>query len=103
MTRRHCLLSAVAAVAVLIYPTTAPAQDDPGKTKIGNVAVSVYYATNGDPEIAGAKTATIDKDTEKRLRGEEKLRFKHYRLLGRDVQPLLRSYENWAQPLQALG
>lgn len=100
MNRRKWLHSAFAAAAVLVFPATAPAQDDPGKSNIGHVAVAVYYATNGDPEIAGAKAAAIAKDTEKRLRGEEKLRFKHYRLLGRDVQPLLRSYESWAQPLK---
>ncbi len=35
-----------------------------------------------------------------RLRKEERLRFKHYRLLGQDTQALLRSYESWAQPLK---
>ena len=76
------------------------AQDDPGKTNMGRVAVTVYYATDGDPKVAGAKAAQISQDTAKRLRGEERLRFKNYRALGQDVQPLLRSYENWAQPLK---
>jgi hypothetical protein len=35
-----------------------------------------------------------------RLASEERLRFKHYRLLGQDTQPLLRSYESWAEPLK---
>ncbi|HEX7261956.1 MAG TPA: hypothetical protein VF258_09085, partial [Luteolibacter sp.] len=75
-------------------------QDDPGKAVIGRVNVTVYYATNGDPKVAGAKAATVGQETQKRLRGEERLRFKNYRALGQDVQPLLRSYESWAQPLK---
>jgi hypothetical protein len=34
------------------------------------------------------------------LHREKRLRFKHYRLLGGDTQPLLRSYESWAEPLK---
>jgi hypothetical protein len=74
--------------------------EDPGKADIGRVGVTVYYATDGDPLVAGKKTVKVTADIEKRLRGEERLRFKSYRVLGQDVQPLLRSYENWAQPLK---
>jgi hypothetical protein len=76
------------------------AQDDPGKANMGRVNVTVYYATDGDPKAAGAKAAAVAKDTEKLLRKQESLNFKSYRLLGQDVQPLLRSYESWAQPLK---
>ncbi len=88
----------LAAAAVLA--NGAFAQDDPGKANMGRVAVTVYYATNGDPKVAGAKAAAVSQETAKRLRGEERLRFKNYRTLGQDVQPLLRSYESWAQPLK---
>lgn len=74
--------------------------EDPGKAKIGMVSVSVYHATNGDPKLSGAKAAEVSKELAARLASEERLRFKHYRLLGQDTQPLLRSYENWAQPLK---
>lgn len=82
------------------FSNIAIAQEDPGKANMGQVAVSVYYATNGDPKVAGAKAAAVSQETAKRLRGEERLRFKNYRVLGKDVQPLLRSYESWAQPLK---
>ncbi len=75
-------------------------QNDPGKANVGRIAVDVYYATNGDPEVAGPKAAEVDGAVATRLRKESKLRFDHYRLLGHDTQPLFRSYENWAQPLK---
>ncbi len=78
----------------------ATAQDDPGKTSIGRVKVAVIYGTDGDPTVVGGKFREIPKDTAKELRSLERLRFKDYRLLGEDSQPLLRSYENWAQPLK---
>ena len=87
-------------VAAVLSALTAHAQDDPGKAVIGKVRVSVYYGTDGDPKAAGAKTVEAGREMEKPLRGEERLKFKSYRLLGEEVQPLLRSYENWAQPLR---
>ncbi len=96
MNRRQWLGVALAAV----FSHIAYAQEDPGKAKIGRVAVTVYFATDGDPKVAGAKAPAVSQDTTKRLRGEERLRFKNYRFLGRDVQPLLKSYESWAQPLK---
>lgn len=75
-------------------------QIDPGKTPIGQVAVTVYYATNGDVSAAGSKAQPVSAETEKRLRGEDRLRFKTYRSLGTVTEPLLRSYESWAQPLK---
>lgn len=76
------------------------AQEDPGQANIGRVRVTVYYATNGDAKAAGAKATAVDEETQKRLRDEERLRFKEYRVLGYDVKPLLRSYDSWAQPLK---
>ncbi len=93
-------LRLVTATAMVAVCGSANSQDDPGRTPIGRVSVTVYYATNGDPEVAGKKTVKVSQATEKRLRSDMRLRFKNYRLLGQDVQPLLRSYENWAQPLK---
>lgn len=96
MNRRQWMGAAMAAV----FSNLACAQEDPGRANIGRVAVTVYYATNGDPKVAGAKASAVSQETTKRLRGEKRLRFKNYRMLGRDVQPLLKSYESWAQPLK---
>lgn len=99
MNRRDWIGWGIAAVA-MAFGNSAFSQEDPGRATIGRVSVTVYYATNGDPKVAGTKAAAVSRETEKRLRSEERLRFKNYRTLGRDVQPLLRSYENWAQPLK---
>lgn len=99
MLRRQWIRSTITA-AFVVLANFAQSQDDPGRTNMGQVSVTVYYATDGDPTVAGAKLTTVAKSTEKRLRDEKRLRFTHYRLLGQDVKPLLRSYENWAVPLK---
>jgi hypothetical protein len=86
----------LAFVAALI---PASAQEDPGKEVIGQVRAKVYFATNGDPSLAGPKAKAVNEKTVNRLRKEDRLRFTNYRLLGTDKKPLFRSYENWAQPL----
>lgn len=96
MTRRNWIIFGLA----VLLSGGVFAQEDPGKAKIGRVSVTVYHATNGDPRAAGAKAAEVSKETADRLRREERLRFKSYRLLGTDIEPLLRSYESWAQPLK---
>ena len=87
-----CLVFAVAGIAV--------GQEDPGKAKIAWVCVTVYHATNGDPKVAGKNAMAVPQETTDRLRKEKKLRFKSYRMLGQHTQPLLRSYESWAEPLK---
>lgn len=77
----------------------SPAQADPGKDVIGMVTVHVYLGTDGDASAAGERAKAVDAEIAKRLAGEEKLKFAHYRQLGKDTKPLFRSYENWAQPL----
>lgn len=99
MNRRTCL-AGLGASLVWLPLRLVGTPEDPGKTIVGEVIVTVYYATDGDATVAGAKATAVGKAQEKRLRSEEKLRFKHYRLLGEDTQPLFRSYENWAQPLK---
>lgn len=99
MNRRHWMLSAMAATVAMLSGY-AGAQDDPGRASVGRVSVAVYYATDGDAKAAGEKTVAVSKETETLLRAEERLRFKSYRLMGQDVQPLLRSYESWAEPLK---
>lgn len=83
----------------LTASTAVSAEGDPGKEVIGMVTLAVYYGTDGDPSAAGERTSEVPQEVVKRLSREERLRFAKYRLLGRDVKPLYRSYENWAQPL----
>ncbi len=96
--RRYLLLGLVSFCGLL--ENRAQSQNDPGKATIAQVDFTVYYATDADPKAAGTKTTAVGKETETRLRSEERLRFLHYRTIGHEMQPLLRSYENWAQPLR---
>ena len=86
--------------AAVWLPGIVVAVEDPGQSRIAMVKVTVFYATDGDPKAAGPKALPVPKECVERLRGEESLRFKHYKLLGRDTKPLLRSYENWGEPLK---
>lgn len=87
-----CLASVLGGVAFGV--------EDPGRSPIGKVTVTVYHATDGDPKAAGPKALPVDDKTAARLRLDPHLRFTHYRLLGADTQSLLRSYESWAEPLK---
>ncbi len=84
----------------LVAGGRASAQEDPGRSKVGKLEVTVYFATNGDPAAAGERAQEISEATQTRLRSEERLKFGHYRALGADKQAIFRSYENWAQPLK---
>lgn len=76
------------------------AQADPGKQVVGSIKVEVYYATDGDPKLAGKHALIVAKPLVERLQIEKQTRFKHYRLLGADTKELFRSYENWAEPVK---
>ncbi|MEI8037148.1 MAG: hypothetical protein WCJ14_02050 [Verrucomicrobiota bacterium] len=92
---RRCWMIACLGVAL---SAVGAAQEDPGKAPIARIRVTVYHASDGP--VAADKLAAVNQETADRLRKEERLRFKHYRVLGQDTQPLLRSYESWAQPLK---
>lgn len=80
--------------------TAALAQEDPGKQVVGRIKVEVYYATDGDPKLAGDKAVPVSSNLSERLQREKQTRFKNYRLLGTDTKELFRSYENWAEPVK---
>lgn len=76
------------------------AVEDAGRANVGELEVTVYFATNGDPAAAGERAQEIGRQLRTRLSSEQRLKFAHYRVLGADTQPIFRSYENWAQPLK---
>ncbi len=88
------------ALLFLAMHGTLHAIEDPGRTRIAELRVTVYHATDGDPNAAGPRALPVPYMTSSRFTSEERLRFKHYRQIGRDVSPLLRSYESWSQPLK---
>lgn len=82
------------------FTLSARASEDPGRAAIANVRVCVLYATNGSPKAAKVKGEPVSQELKDRLRKEHQLEFVNYRLLGSDYQPLMRSYESWAEPLK---
>ncbi len=100
MTSAYSFLCRLFAIALVITPTRLHAQEDPGAAKIGTLDVTVYYATNADPSAAGERAGKISETTKTSLSATEGLRFNHYRAMGSDSKPILKSYENWAQPLK---
>ncbi len=92
-------------LTTLLFPTlllTAPSAlaEDSGKEEVGILRATLYIGTDGDVAKLGDKVTKLDAATEKRLQSIEKMRFKHYRKLGTDKQPVFRSYENWLAPLK---
>ncbi len=88
-------------IALFVFSSTPlQAQEDPGRTKIGTLDVTVYYATNGDPAAAGGKREQVSEAIKKSLSATKELRFAHYRAMGTESKTIFRSYENWAQPLK---
>jgi hypothetical protein len=94
MIRRRAI-----ALLILLLGCKASGQTDSGKDVIGMVTVTVYHATNGDPAAAGARAKEVTAEVAARLSSDERLKFSKYLELGRDVKPLFRSDDSWAQPL----
>lgn len=76
------------------------ANADGGKQAIGKLKVSLYFATDGEANTAGGGRKIPDSTVLRKFRKSPRLHFKEYRLLGDDVQTILRSYENWIAPLK---
>ena len=89
------------AAAVMLCPACAFAQEDPGKGQDRPGERDRLLRDQRRSEGGGCKDGRGDaRRSKSACASEERLRFKNYRLLGQDVQPLLRSYESWAQPLK---
>lgn len=93
--RAWMMLCCYAALAASV-----PAAEDPGRAKVAMLRVAVYFASDKDPAEIVPKALPVPAETAKRIASDERLVFKHYRLLGEDIQPLLRSYESWGEPLK---
>lgn len=88
------------AMSAWLMPLAAETVEDPGRVGIANVRVCVIYATNGSPKASKVKGKAVSQELKDRLRKQKELQFVNYRLLGSDFQPLMRSYESWAEPLK---
>ena len=74
---------------------------DAGRDSVGELKVSLLYGTDGDVTQAGKGLKQPSKAQLAALNGLKTIKFAHYRLLGEDQQPILRSYENWANPMKS--
>jgi hypothetical protein len=88
------------ALLISMASTSLLAQEDPGRTKVGSLEVTVFFATDGDPASAGEQAELVSEETRVQLESLKHLHFAHYRALGAETQPIFRTYENWAQPLK---
>jgi len=73
---------------------------DVGMDSVGELKVSLIFGTDKDVKNAGKNVKELSKVQLAALKKLKKIKFKHYRLLGEDQQPILRSYENWANPMK---
>lgn len=67
---------------------------------IGSMSVQLFFATNGDPKLAGKLAKEVPASEIKNLKAIKELRFEDYRLLGSDKPDILKGYESWATPLR---
>ena len=87
------------ALLCLFFLAEATAQDS-GKDQVGELVTTLYFATNGEASLAGETARDVSEEITAALRSEKSLQYKNYKVLGKDQQPVFRSYENWASPLR---
>lgn len=73
---------------------------DSGRDSVGKLKVSLIFGTNGDVTLAGKDLKQPSSAQLSALESLKSIKFSHYRLLGEDLQPILRSYENWSNPMK---
>lgn len=74
--------------------------NDAGTDSVGELKVSLIFGTDGDVDKAGKGLKKPSEARLEALKNLQSIKFAHYRLLGEDQQPILRSYENWANPMK---
>lgn len=91
-------LTAISSLSILSAQNRA--SKDAGTDSLGELKVSLIFGTNGDAKKAGEDLKQPSKIQLAALKKLKTIKFTHYRLLGEDQQPILRSYENWANPMK---
>lgn len=84
------------------YSQDVEEKGDAGKESVGTLKVSLIFGTNGDASknIVGENAVEPTALQLEALNKLETIKFKHFKVLGEDVQSIFRSYENWAAPLK---
>ena len=93
---RNIPLFAMLLVTFLYGMCSLSAQSESGviKKSIGRLKVSLIFGTNGDVNLAGKNLKKMSGDQLKEIK------FENYRLMGEDIQPILKRYVNWANPIK---
>ena len=76
----HPLLGLLVVVIFAMAAGRLSAQEDSGRAKMGALEVTVYFATDGDPQAAGEKAREITPSLAARLRSEARLSFAQFAL-----------------------
>lgn len=74
--------------------------EDAGLEPIGRIGVTLVFGTNGDPAAAGQRARPLAGEVAARLQKSAALNFSNYRVLGEEIQPILRGVENWGVPMR---
>ncbi len=95
------LLIMLSSVSSLSAQAKVKTNLDRGTDSVGELKVSLIFGTNGDVDQAGKDLKSPSKAQLVALKNLKTIKFTNYRLLGEDQQPILRSYENWANPMKS--
>jgi len=102
--RQHIPILFIALISGLstLNAQVEPQKDDTGKESVGTLKVSLIFGTNGDAgaKVVGEKAVNPEPAQLEALTKLKAIKFKHFKVLGADIQPVFRSYENWAAPLK---
>jgi hypothetical protein len=102
MTR---VLTMVISVTLMPWLMTSSARadqrhSDKGKEVVGNIKATLYIGMDSVPDEWAMKYPAPAGDVAAELRSIKQMKFRHYRKLGTDTQPVFRSYENWLAPIK---
>lgn len=73
---------------------------DPGKEAVARLRTVLLFGMNGNLAEVVPEAEVASRSHEVRLKTLKGLSFESYGLLGTDVQPVWRSYTNWASPMK---
>lgn len=77
--------------------------DEPAKVKADAMVWSgIFLGTDRESVLGSAPAGAHAKSVVERLGRVEATRFAHYRVLGEQVQPLLKEYDSWVVPSRGL-
>ncbi len=83
----------------LIWAGLLPAQDR-GKESVARLRTVLLFGTNDNLSEVVPEAETAEKGHTLRMQLLKDLNFESYGVIGTDIQPIWRSYTNWASPMK---